>query len=63
MKTQKYIEKRDKDVKETVEDLQDKLQKKEERLKHHKEEERRIFKDKIHNMNKQIQKVDDTISN
>ena len=61
MKTEKNLENRNKAIKETVEDLQDKLHRKQERLQNHIEEERRHFKEKIHGMNKKIQKIEDTI--
>jgi phosphoenolpyruvate carboxylase len=61
MKTQKNFDNRDKAIKDTVDDLQTKMQRKHERLHNHIEEERRNFKDKIHGMNKKIKKVEDII--
>jgi hypothetical protein len=61
MKTQKNFDNRDKAIKDTVDDLQTKMQRKQERLHNHHEEERRDFKDKIHGMNKKIRKIEDII--
>jgi gas vesicle protein len=59
MKTQKNFENKEKVLKETVEDLQNKLNREKERLNNHIEEERRHFKERIHGMHKKIQKLED----